>query len=65
LKEKVDTIKTLDAEIVELIEDETELAYGSPLSLLFTITSSSEVEKFNYLNSLLEISAREAVTGLA
>ena len=25
-KEKVETIKTLDAEIVELIEDETELA---------------------------------------
>jgi len=137
LKEKLDTIKTLDAEIVDLIEDEEELAgeidqadtykeglYESVLkvdrflnatppipdappptvtartpptatgvsrvklpklqlrsfngdltkwtafwesfeSAIHSNTELSEVEKFNYLNSLLEKSARETVSGLA
>jgi hypothetical protein len=135
LKEKVDTIKTLDAEIVELIEGETELADeieqadtyketlyecvlkvdrllnatpptpdapitapGAPPtdprvnriklpklqlrsfngdltrwtafwesfeSAVHNNVELSEVEKFNYLNSLLERSAREAISGLA
>ena len=137
LKEKLETIKTLDAEIVELIEGESGLAdeieqadtyretlyeailkvdrllnatpptpeappttctaRGTPAdarvnsvklpklqlhpfngdltrwnafwesfeSAIHSNTELSDVEKFNYLNSLLERSAREAVSGLA
>lgn len=139
MREKLDTIKTLDAEIVELVEDERGLAdeieqadkYKETLyecvlkvdrflkatpptpdtptvppvpppvappadarinrvklpklqlrsfngdlvkwtafwesfeSAIHRNTELSEVEKFNYLNSLLERSAREAVSGLA
>ena len=139
LREKLDTIKTLDAEIVELIEDETGLAdeieqadgYKETLhecilkvdrvlklnatpptpdahaptivtaapptdvhvnrvklpklqlrsfngdltrwtafwesfeSAVHNNSELSEVEKFNYLNTLLDRSAREAVSGLA
>ena len=136
LKEKIETIKTLDAEVVDLIEDEAGLAdeieqadtyketlyesilkvdrfldttptctpesprttdtaaparacvnrvklpkiqlrsFGGDLtrwtafwesfeSAIHSNTELSDVEKFNYLNSLLERSAREAVSGLA
>ena len=68
LKEKLETIKTLDTEIVDLIEDEGGLAdeieltkwtafWESFESAIHSNTELSDVEKFNYLNSLLECSA--------
>ena len=41
------------------------LHFGSLESAVHSNVELSEVEKFNYLNSLLERSAREAVSGLA
>ncbi|KAL5476354.1 hypothetical protein EMCRGX_G026289 [Ephydatia muelleri] len=80
LKTKLDLLTALDAEILELTLNEDEIAqeiehadtYKAQLqTMVFEIeaihsnTELSNIDKFNYLNSLLEKGATDAVAGLA